>query len=129
MAEFMAQISLVFLGDALLSVDVPLLQVRPNVGYLRSAVVWWRLRRVSVWRRGASGCLVCQRAWSISPRAVGGWFSSAWGCRWKPQATAAVSMAVSRSVGSCLLRRARSIALWYWDQACLSWWWGPLSTR
>ena len=29
-------------------------------------------------------------------------------------------MAVSRSVGSCWLRRARSMALWYWDQAFLS---------
>ena len=29
-------------------------------------------------------------------------------------------MAVSRSVGTCWLRRAQSMALWYWDQACLS---------
>ena len=39
-AEFRARISLVFLGVALLSVDVALLQVRPNVGYLRSAVMY-----------------------------------------------------------------------------------------
>ena len=26
----------------------------------------------------------------MSPRAVGGWSSSVWGCCWKPQATAAV---------------------------------------
>ena len=56
----------------------------------------------------------------MSPRAVGGWSSSAWGCCWKPQATAAVRMAVSRSVGSGWMRRARSMALSYWDQACLS---------
>ena len=31
---------LVFLDDALLSFDVPLLQVRPDVGYLRPAVVY-----------------------------------------------------------------------------------------
>ena len=62
----------------------------------------------------------CQRAWSISPSAVGGWLSSAWGCCWKPQAMAAVRMALSRSVSSCWLRRARSMPLWYWDRACLS---------
>ena len=56
----------------------------------------------------------------MSPRAVGGWSSSVWGCCWKPQSTAAVRMAVSRSVGSGLMRRARSMALCYWDQACLS---------
>ena len=38
--EFMTRISVMFLGDALLSVDVPLLQVCPDVGYLRSAVVY-----------------------------------------------------------------------------------------
>ena len=38
--EFVARMSLVFLGDALLSVDVPLLQVRPDVGYLHFAVVY-----------------------------------------------------------------------------------------
>ena len=38
--EFVARISLVFWGDALLSVAVPLLQVRPDVGYLCSAVVY-----------------------------------------------------------------------------------------
>ena len=38
--ELMVRISLVFLGDALLSVDVPLLQIRPDVGYLCSAVVY-----------------------------------------------------------------------------------------
>ena len=47
----------------------------------------------------------------MSPRAVGGWLSSAWGCCWKPQATAAVRMAVSWLVGSGWLRRARSMAL------------------
>ena len=45
------------------------------------------------------------------PRAVGGWSSSALGCWWKPQAAAAVRMALSRSVGSGWLRRARSMAL------------------
>ena len=35
--------------------------------------------------------------------------------------TVAVRVAVSRSVGSCWLRHVRSMALWYWDQACLSW--------
>ena len=38
--EFMVRIWLVLLSDALLSVDVPLLQVRPNVGYLCSAVMY-----------------------------------------------------------------------------------------
>ena len=38
--EFMLRIPLVFLGDALLPVDVPPLQVCPDVGYLRSAVVY-----------------------------------------------------------------------------------------
>ena len=38
--EFMLRISLVFLGDALLPVDVPPLQVCPDVGYLRTAVVY-----------------------------------------------------------------------------------------
>ena len=37
--EFMLRIQFVLLGDALLPVDVPLLQVCPNVGYLRPAVV------------------------------------------------------------------------------------------
>ena len=37
--EFMLRIPFVFLGDALLPVDVPLLQVCPDVGYLRPAVV------------------------------------------------------------------------------------------
>ena len=47
----------------------------------------------------------------MSPRAVGGWSSSVLGCCWKPQATAAVRMAVSRSVESGSMRRARSNAL------------------
>ena len=47
----------------------------------------------------------------MSPRAVGGWSSSAWECGWKPQATAAVRMAVSRSVGFGWLRLVRSMAL------------------
>ena len=38
--EFMLRIPFVFLGDALLLVDVPLLQVRPDVGHLRPAVVY-----------------------------------------------------------------------------------------
>ena len=38
--EFMLRIPFVFLGDALLPVDVPLLQVCPDVGYLRPAVVY-----------------------------------------------------------------------------------------
>ena len=38
--EFMLRIPLVFLGDALLPVDVPPLQVCPDVGYLRPAVVY-----------------------------------------------------------------------------------------
>ena len=48
--EFMLRAPLVFFGDALLSVDVPLLQVRPDVGYLRPAVVYVVavLRRVGV---------------------------------------------------------------------------------
>ena len=37
--EFMLRILFVFLGDALLPVDVPLLQVCPDAGYLRPAVV------------------------------------------------------------------------------------------
>ena len=38
--EFMLRIQLVFLGDALLPVDVPPLQVCPGVRYLRPAVVY-----------------------------------------------------------------------------------------
>ena len=38
--EFMLRIPLVFLGDALLLVDVPPLQVCPGVGYLHPAVVY-----------------------------------------------------------------------------------------
>ena len=38
--EFMLRIPFVFLGDALLPVDVPLLQVCPDVGYLCPAVVY-----------------------------------------------------------------------------------------
>ena len=38
--EFMSRILLVLLGDALLPVDVPLLQVRSDVSYLRHAVVY-----------------------------------------------------------------------------------------
>ena len=38
--EFMLRIPPVFLGDALLSVDEPLLQVRPDVAYLCPAVVY-----------------------------------------------------------------------------------------
>ena len=47
----------------------------------------------------------------MTSRAVGVWSSSVWGRCWKPQATAAVRMAVSRSVGSGWMRRARSMAL------------------
>ena len=47
----------------------------------------------------------------MSSRDMGGWSSSMWGCCWKPQATAAVRMAVIRSVGSRWMRRARSMAL------------------
>ena len=46
--------------------------------------------------------------------------SSAWRCCWKPQVTMAVRLAVSRSVVSCWSRQAPSMALCYWDQACLS---------
>ena len=28
-------------------------------------------------------------------------------------------MALSGSLGSCCIHSARSMALWYWDQACL----------
>ena len=38
--EFMLRIPLVLLGDALLPVDVPPLQVRPDVSYLLPAVVY-----------------------------------------------------------------------------------------
>ena len=47
----------------------------------------------------------------MSPRAVSGWSLSVWGCGWKLQATPAVRMAVSRSVGSGWMHRARSMAL------------------
>ena len=47
----------------------------------------------------------------MSPNAVAGWSPAVWGCCWKPQATAAVRMAVSRSVGSGWMRWARSMAL------------------
>ena len=38
--EFLLRIPLVLLGYALLPVDVPLLQVRPDVDYLRPAVLY-----------------------------------------------------------------------------------------
>ena len=38
--EFMLRIPFVFLGDALLPVDVPPLQVCPDVGYLCAALVY-----------------------------------------------------------------------------------------
>ena len=38
--EFMSRILLILLGDVLLPVDVPLLQLRPDVGYLYPAVVY-----------------------------------------------------------------------------------------
>ena len=38
--EFLLRIPLQLLGDALLPVDVPLLQVCPDVGYLRPAVLY-----------------------------------------------------------------------------------------
>ena len=38
--EFVLRIPFSFLGDALLTVDVPPLQVCPDVGYLRPAVVY-----------------------------------------------------------------------------------------
>ena len=47
----------------------------------------------------------------MSPRAVGGWSLSVWGCCWKPQAPAAVRMAVSESLGCGCMRQARSMAL------------------
>ena len=75
--EFMLRIPFVFLGDALLPVDVPLLQVCPDVGYQRPAVVDVSagLGGVGV-ERVASWCFACQRSWSMSPKAVGGWSSS-----------------------------------------------------
>ena len=99
--EPMLRIPFVFLGDALLPVDVPLLQGCPDMGYLRPAVmdVSAGFGGVGV-EEGRSCCFACQRSWSMSPRSVGGWLSSVWGCCWKPQATATVRLAVSRSVGS-----------------------------
>ena len=38
--DFMSRIPLVLLGDVMLPVDVPLLQVRPDVGYPRLAMVY-----------------------------------------------------------------------------------------
>ena len=68
--EFMLRIPLVFLGDALLPVDVLPLQVCPDVGYLRPAVVYLAasLGGVGV-ERVASCCFACQRSRSMSPRA------------------------------------------------------------
>ena len=62
--EFLAQISLVFLADALLSVDVPLLQVRPHVGYLRSAVVY------VVWGLRGDGVEEGQQVWHYMPEGM-----------------------------------------------------------
>ena len=79
--EFMSRILLVLLGNALLPLDLPLLQVHPDVGYLRPALgyVVAGFCGVSVWRRVASCFFACQRSCSMSPRAVGGWSSSVWG--------------------------------------------------
>ena len=78
--EFMLRIPFVLLGDVLLLVDVPLLQVRTVL----QSCMWRPACGVSLWRRVASCCFACERSWSMSPRAVGGWSSSAWGCCWKP---------------------------------------------
>ena len=99
--EFMLRIQFVVLGDALLPVDVPLLQVCPDVGHMRPAVVHVSagLRGVRV-EEGRQLMLRMPEVMEHASRAVGVRSSSVWGCCWKPQATAAVRMAVSKSVES-----------------------------
>ena len=109
---FMSRIPLVLFGDSRLPVDVPLLRVRPDVGYLPPAVVYVAasLQGVSV-EEGRQLLLHLPEVMEHVSRAMSGWSSSAWGCCWKPLATAAVRNAVSRFVGSCWLRRAQSMVL------------------
>ena len=58
----MLRIPFVLLSDALLPVDVPLLQVRPDGGYLcLQWCMWRRVCGVSMWRRVASCCFAFQK--------------------------------------------------------------------
>ena len=111
--EFVLRILFVLLGDALLPVDVPLLQVCPDVGYLRSAVVDVAADLGGVSVEEGRQLLICMREvmehvpprlWAVARPQCGG-------AAQIPQATAAMPMAVSRSVGSRWMRRARSMAL------------------
>ena len=101
--EFMLRIPFVLLGDALLLVDVPLLQVCPDAGYPCPAVV-----DVAA---GLGGC----RCGGGSP--VVAWHARGHGaCPLVPWAAGrpqrwGVRMAVSRPVGFGRLRQARCMAL------------------
>ena len=91
--EFMLRIQFMLLGDALLPVDVPLLQVRADVGYLRPAVVYVaaRLRGIGV-EEGRQLLLRVPEVMEPVPQGRGCLVVLSVECCWKPQATAAVRM-------------------------------------
>ena len=76
--------------------------------FFRQPCVCWRACGVSVWRRVTRYCLSCQSTWSMLPRAVVALSSLFWALCWKPQATAALCMAVSR-VGRVLLHASGAV--------------------
>ena len=110
--EFMLRIPFLLLGDELLPVDVPLLQVCPDAGYLRPAVVDVAacLGGVSV-EEGRQLLLRMREVMEHVPQNCGRPVVLSMGGFWNPQTTAAVCTAVSRSLGSGWLPRARSMAL------------------
>ena len=110
--EFMLRILFVLFGDALLPVDVPLLQVCPDVGYLRPAVV-----DVAAGRGGVGveeGRQLLRRMPEVTehvPKGRGRSVVLSVGVLLETAGEAAVRMAVSWSVGSGWMRRAWSMAL------------------
>ena len=110
--KYMLCIPFLLFGDALLPEDVPNFQVRPDVRYLRPAVVYVAAGLGGVGVEESRQSLLCMpQVIEDVPQGCGWPMVLSGGCCWKPQATAAVRMAVSRSVGSVLLHRARSMAL------------------
>ena len=110
--EFMLRIPLVLLADALLPLDVPLLQVRPDLGYLPPAVVDVAagLAGVGV-EEGRQSLLRMPEVMDHVLQGRGWPIVLGVGVLLESTGDAAVRMAVSRSVGSFWLRRARSMAL------------------
>ena len=83
--EFMLRIPFLFLGDALLPVDVPSLQVCPDVGYLCPAVVYLAAGLGGLWPCDIGTRHACHavgassgRVVGLGPHAFGGW-GEGWG--------------------------------------------------